>query len=510
MELRPYQKQAIENIHREWEIGRDKTLLVLPTGCGKTVCFGQVAKDIVDAGGKPLVLAHRDELLEQADSKFRNMFGITCDISSIQSMCRDKRLNTFPQDFYSHIIIDEAHHVLSDSYQKVLSYFNAKVLGVTATPDRADKKNLGKFFDSIAYEFSMVEAVKLGYLSKIVAQLIPLQIDLTDVEVKSGDYDANSSAKAIEPFLEQIADEMVSYCKDRKTVVFLPLIETSKKFVEILNRKNFTATEVNGESKDREQILEDFANGKYNVLCNSMLLTEGWDCPSVDCVIVLRPTKSRALFQQMVGRGTRPSPGKENLLLLDFLWNVEKHSLCRPSCLVAKSESIAKKIDEKINSSEQLDLLEITEEAEQKEIKDKEQSLAEQLRLQRFKKKGMVDPIQFAFSIRVEDMVNYEPEMTWEFGPPSDKQLQALSKFGIDVAAIPNAGFASKLLDKCFARIKEGMSTAKQIRFLEARGFKDVGTWKNSEASEMITTIANNRWMVPFSIKPSEYVPKRS
>lgn len=508
MELRPYQKQAIDSIHHEWEIGRDKTLLILPTGCGKTVCFGKVAKDIIDNGGNPLVMAHRDELLEQAKDKFETMFGISCDIKSIQSMCRDNNLTDNLINKYTHIIVDEAHHVLSPSYQKVLNFLNAKVLGVTATPDRADKKNLGKYFDSIAYEYSIIDAINNGYLTKIFAKMIPLNIDLTNVDIKGGDFDANDSARAIEPYLEQIANEMIDNCSNRKTVVFLPLIETSKKFVEILNSKGFRACEVNGTSEDREEKLQDFANGKYNVLCNSMLLTEGWDCPSVDCVIVLRPTKSRALFQQMVGRGTRPFKGKDNLLLLDFLWNVEKHSLCRPSCLVSSSESIAKRIDKEIRTDKQLDLLELTKEAEQKEIQEKEISLAEQLRKQRYKKKGLVDPIQFSFSIRLEDMVNYEPTMMWEMAPASDKQLQTLANFGIDVQNIPNCGFASKLLDKCMTRAKMGMSSAKQIRFLEARGFVNVGTWSMSDASEMITTIANNRWLVPFSINASTYVPR--
>ena len=135
-------------------------------------------------------------------------------------------------------------------------------------------------------------------------------------------------------------------------MVFLPLVKTSQKFCELLNVHGFRAAEVNGSCKDREKILKNFENGEYDVLCNSMLLTEGWDCPSVDCIIVLRPTKVRSLYQQMVGRGMRLSPNKKELLLLDFLWMTERHDLCRPSALISKDSKIAERIDKKVEENE--------------------------------------------------------------------------------------------------------------------------------------------------------------
>lgn len=507
MELRPYQVNAINSVKQEW-LTRDKTLLVLATGTGKTVCFGKIAHDIVESGGKPLILAHREELLQQAKDKLLKQFDVTCDVKSVQGMALDKNLDTYDSNHFSHIIVDEAHHVMSDSYLKVLNHFNAKVLGVTATPDRADKKNLGKYFESIAYEYSMANAIKDGYLCKLVAHMIPLQIDISKVSIQGGDYNANESASAIEPYLEEIADEIVKNYANRKIMIFLPLVSTSQKMAQILTDKGLAAKEVNGNSKDREQILEEFAQNKFRIICNSMLLTEGYDCPDVDCVCCLRPTKSRAMYQQIIGRGTRLAPNKNECIVLDFLWNTEKHSLCRPSNLVAKSEDIASKINKKAET-EVIDLLEAEEEAEREVIAEREESLAKELRSQRYKKKGAVDPIQFAFSINVEDLVNYEPQMMWEMSPPTDKQLKTLTNFGIDVTNIRNCGMASVLLDKCFARVKEGMSTAKQIRFLESRGFKNVGTWTNNEASNMITTIANNHWYVPYGINAAEYVPNR-
>ena len=169
---------------------------------------------------------------------------------------------------------------------------------------------------------------------------------------------------------------MLKYCKDRKTVVFLPLVKTSQKFCDLLNLYGMRAVEVNGNSKDRDQILADFEAGEYDVLCNSMLITEGWDCPSVDCIIVLRPTKVRSLYQQMVGRGLRIAPGKKDLLLLDFLWMTERHDLCRPSVLVSKDADIAERVNQKIvDSGAGIDLFFANESAEKDIIAEREAHL---------------------------------------------------------------------------------------------------------------------------------------
>ena len=165
------------------------------------------------------------------------------------------------------------------------------MLGVTATPDRGDMRNLGVYFESLAYEYTLPKAIKEGYLSPIKALTIPLKIDMSSVSVQAGDFKASEIGTALDPYLEGIAQEMQKYCMDKKTVVFLPLVKTSQKFRDLLNAYGFQAAEVNGNSQDRAEVLKDFDAGKYNVLCNSMLLTEGWDCPSVDCIVVLRPTK---------------------------------------------------------------------------------------------------------------------------------------------------------------------------------------------------------------------------
>lgn len=527
MELRPYQEKAREKVQHEWEEGRKRTLLVLPTGCGKTIVFSKIIEDRVRLGERVLVIAHRSELLEQASDKLKTATGLNTAlekaentsigswyrvvVGSVQTLQREKRLKQFPKDYFDTIIIDEAHHALSSSYQNVLSYFDeAQVLGVTATPDRGDKQNLGKVFDSLAYEYSLIDAIDSGYLSKISAITIPLTLDLSKVSQQAGDFKAADIGTALDPYLDQIADEMVKQCKDRKTVVFLPLVKTSQKFKDILNSKGFKAAEVNGSSEDRTEVLKDFDNDKYNVLCNSMLLTEGWDCPTVDCIVVLRPTKVRALYSQMIGRGTRIAPNKKDVLLLDFLWHTERHELCRPAHLVTDNSKVAAKASENMaeDNNKEFELLEAVETAGKDVIAEREEALAKQLEEMRKRKRKLVDPLQFEMSIQSEDLSDYVPDFGWEMAPPSKQQLKALEKFGIFTDDIGNAGKASKLLDRLNKRKNEGLTTPKQIRFLEQRGFQHVGMWKFNNAKKLIDRIAANGWRVPRGINPTEYKPE--
>ena len=524
--LRPYQQAARDSIHAQWEQGRLRTLLVLPTGTGKTIVFASVAADQVRAGDRVLILAHRGELLEQAADKLQRSTGLvsavekaesTClnswfrvVVGSVQTLQRSARLERFPRDYFGTIIIDEAHHAITDGYRRILDYFeSAKVLGVTATPDRGDMRNLGEVFDSLAYEYKLTDAIKEGYLCKIMAQTIPLQLDISEVGFTSGDYSLGQLGTALDPYLEQIAAEMAQRCKGRKTVVFLPLIKTSQKFRDLLNAKGFRAAEVNGQSADRKEVLADFDAGKYNVLCNSMLLTEGWDCPSVDCVVVLRPTKVRSLYSQMVGRGTRLSPGKTDLLLLDFLWMTDKHELCRPADLVCEDRTVARQMTEHLAETGcPEDIEEAAAQASEDVVAQREEALAKQLEEQRRKKAKLVDPLQYEMSIQAEDLAGYVPAFGWEAGPPSEQQTAALEKLGILPDAVESAGKAALLLDRLNKRRDEGLTTPKQIRCLEKYGFQHVGTWSFEAARHMIDRIAAQGWRgVPKGVNPRTYTP---
>lgn len=524
MELRPYQEEARSAVESQWKSGIMRTLLVLPTGTGKTVVFSKISEDRIREGSRVLILAHRGELLEQAADKLHKVTGLGCAVEkadqscqgswyrivvgSVQTLMRESRLARFPADFFQTIIIDEAHHCISDSYQRILGHFpDAKVLGVTATPDRGDMRNLGQYFDSLAYEYTLPKAIREGYLSPIKALTIPLKIDMSGVSVQAGDFKAGEIGTALDPYLEVIAGEMKKYCQGRKTVVFLPLVKTSQKFRDILLENGFRAAEVNGESQDRKETLEGFENGDYDVLCNSMLLTEGWDCPSVDCIVVLRPTKIRSLYCQMVGRGTRLAPGKDHLLLLDFLWHTERHELCHPAALICESEEVARKMTENLEAAagEAVDLEAAEKSASEDVVAEREEALAKQLSEMKHRKKKLVDPLQFEMSIQAEDLAGYVPAFGWEMAPPSERQKRALEKLGIFPDEIDNAGKASKLLERLDKRRTEGLTTPKQIRFLEGRGFQHVGTWQFETARKLIDRIAGNGWRVPPDIIPQEF-----
>lgn len=528
MELRPYQAEAVDAVFREWGEGRRRTLVVMATGCGKTVVFAKVAERVAQRGGRVLVLAHRGELLDQAADKIAGATGLSCSVEraeetsvgtwarvtvgSVQTLCRPERLARLEPDRFSAIVVDEAHHALSDSYARVLDHFGgARVLGVTATADRADRRSLGERFDSVAYEYGMARAVRDGWLCPIQAQTVPLGIDISQVSTAGGDWATGQLGDALDPWLEAIADHVAEACAGRKTVCFLPLVRTAERLRDLLRERGMDATEVDGASAGRSEALRRFdAAGPGSVLCNSMLLTEGWDCPSVDCVCVLRPTRSRALYVQMVGRGTRLSPGtgKDHLLLLDFLWMTGRHELCRPACLAAGSPEVAARMTEANEDGRARDVLELAEAAERDVQAEREERLAAELARCRRRRARLVDPLQYEMSICAEDLSSYEPTFAWESEEATEGQASALEAWGIDPTGMC-CGKASMVLDRLSKRKAEGMATPKQIRMLERKGFRHPGTWTKEQAGAMMARLARNRWTVPAGVDPASYEPGR-
>lgn len=488
-QLRPYQLEAIDKINEHWEEW-DRELLVLPTGCGKTVVFNTIANQ---RDGKTLILAHREELIEQARDKYHGMFGeVPGKIKAQEESIRDVTVGSVQtmmrRDYsglFDTVIVDEAHHAVSDSYMNVLGQFpNAKVLGVTATPDRGDKKSLAKYFDGIAYEYGIRDAIKDGYLCPITAQTVPLEIDMTNVKISIGDFQVDSIAESLEPYLEQIAAAIQIHAAGRKTVVFCPLISIAQELADMIPG----AREVNGNSTDRKETLEWFDKaGPGAVLCNAMLLTEGWDCPSCDCVVVLRPTKIRSLYCQMIGRGTRLHPGKDNLLILDFLWLCQKHNLCRPASLVSESEEDIKTVT-KSSVDEQIDLLGALSDAEEA----RRTALAEALKRQKRKKAKLIDPLELFVVIGDIGLRDYEPTFKWEEQDATQKQIEALAKFGVDAEGITK-GYASAIMDKLVNRSKEGRATVKQIKALQRFGYDPID-WTFEQASRKMSQLAAVGW----------------
>lgn len=516
MRLRPYQEEAIRAVESGWR-DQQRQLLVLPTGTGKTIVFSQIAKDRT-AAGRVLIMAHRDELIEQARDKYRSLTGdetakekatdsclgsaLPVVVGSVQTLQNTSRLNRFEPDYFNTLIVDEAHHAMSDSYQKVLGYFpGAKVLGVTATPDRGDRRSLGKYFDNLAYEYSLRQAVSDGYLCNLKALTVPISIDMSAVKVKVGDFEVNSIAETLEPYLPEIAKSIKHYAKDRKVVVFLPLVSIAKEFCEILLEEGLNAREVNGNSPDRKEVLEWFDRaGAGSVLCNAMLLTEGWDCPSVDCVVVLRPTKIRSLYVQMIGRGTRPAPEKKDLLILDFLWMSQKHDLCKPADLSTDTAEDKEAVT-KQSVDEEIDLFDAASDA----VEARRKKLAEELAANQRKKARLIDPLQWFVSIGDMDLADYEPVFGWESDEATEKQKKMLENNGIDPTGI-RRGQASQIIDRIINRRAAGLATAKQVMCLEWKGYKDVGMWSFAQANKIIGQLAAvgwKPWRMP--IPPEEF-----
>lgn len=513
MTLRTYQRLAVEAVLRAWATVL-RTLIVLPTGTGKTIVFASICELLVAEGARVLVLAHREELIRQAVDKIAKATGLACAVEkaeefagsfcmervivgSVQTLLSQTRRDALPPP--THIIVDEAHHVLSASYQTVLAQWpQARVLGVTATPDRGDMRELGEFFESLAYEYTMPDAIQQGHLCKIRALTIPLQIDLGKPELQGGDIAAQHVASAIEPYMEQIAAEIAKHCTGRKTLVFLPLISTSQKFVEHLTKAGLRAREVNGTSEDRAEALRDFGAGKFDVLCNAMLLTEGYDEPSIDCVVVLRQTRVRSLYAQMVGRGTRLHPGKDHLLLLDFLWHCERHSLARPSSLIAIDEGVAAALTKRAEASAGGEAMVLDdaalEQARQDYAEEREASLAKRLAELRHRKRDLVDPVQYAASIGRMDLADMTAPIGDAAKPPTCEQIEALAKAGIQPADIGSRAQAQAMLATAEARAQGNLSQPRQIRILERYGFEHVGKWPFDRAQKEIRKLAASGW----------------
>ena len=521
--LRPYQQEAVEAVRQRYIEGDRATLLVMATGTGKTTVFGDIARRTIAKGNGVLVVAHRDELIRQAATRLESMCGVPAGIekaserynfttplcvASVQTL-QGERLERMRGRF-GLVIVDEAHHSVAASYRRIIDGCDAHLLGVTATADRADRRGLAEVYDSIAYEYQLARAVKDGYLVPIRAKCLPLQVDLTQVKESHGDYQVGSLGDALEPYLGEIARVMAVECAGKKTVVFLPLVATAERMADELNAAGLRAVAASGydDAATRRAKREAFERGDIDVLCNSMLYTEGWDCPAVDCVVVLRPTRSRALYSQMVGRGTRLSPGKTHLTLLDFLWMTERHDLCRPASLLGVEPRTAQIVQERAESGDEYDVMDAAEEAERSVAQEREAALARELEQMRARKKKFVDPLQFAASIMDADLIDYRPTFGWELKAPTENQRQTIEKFGIDASSIESFGQASAIIDACIRRADANLATAKQIRCLERFGFKHVALWPFDEASKMISRIARIGWSgVPRGVDPATYAP---
>lgn len=341
LELREYQQEALKNLQAMREKKESIALLYQATGTGKTVTAVMDAKSV---GGRTLFVAHTMELVNQAYLTFQALWkeasvgkfadsikegnaDVVC--GSIQSIALN--LNIFKEDDFDYIIIDEAHHAAADTYQKVLAYFKPKfLLGLTATPERADDTDILEIFKNTAHKLDIRTAVEIGALVDVRCIRIHTNIDMTQVRFNSVQYNVRDLDVKICVTERNalIVKTWLDYVKDKRTVVFCASVRHAEQIAALFKEKGVSAEAVSGSMKtsERKELLAKFAKGELKVLCACDLLNEGWDCPETEVLFMARPTMSKVLYTQQLGRGMRLSAGKEYLMVFDFVDNAGQYN----------------------------------------------------------------------------------------------------------------------------------------------------------------------------------------
>ena len=350
--LRPYQREAIDAVTAAWDGGMTRPAVVLPTGMGKTVVFSHLLSERHRAtGARAVVLVHRDELADQAVTKLRavaphlyvgkvkaasNEVGADVVVASVQTLARGARLADLTAARHGRIgtwVTDECHHGVAPTYTTIYNETrDADHVGFTATLARSDNIGLGSVWDDVVYSKSIAYAVKNGYLVSPRGISVAVSgLDLGGVKRSRGDYQTGDLGQALEASdaLQRIAAAYLEHAKDRTGIVFTPTVATAEAAAEELRAVGITAAVISGETprSERLAIYRDFADGRVQVLCNCMVLTEGFDAPHASCAVIARPTQSNPLYVQMVGRVLRPFPGKDDALILDVVGASENNKL---------------------------------------------------------------------------------------------------------------------------------------------------------------------------------------
>lgn len=340
MQLRPYQETLVSSVQDYlWKDNQDSIMMQLGTGGGKSVCVGKIIKDLVDSGGRAMILAHRVEIIKQLHNTltrlgihsgviapgYPKMSRLPVQVGSVQTYSRRDDLHCDLLSF------DEAHHAQASSYLKIRErHSNAKYLGITATPYRLNGKGFDDIFKDIRCGPSTIQLEQSGYLSPAEVYINPLDINsLRQVGTVAGDYDENMLAEFMDSknITADIVDAYKNHALFKRAIVFAVSVNHSKHIAEEFNKEGIKAVHLDANSKDREIILRNFENGNIKVLCNVGIATEGTDIPGIECVIMARPTKSLSLCLQMIGRGSRVIAGKLSYILLDCANNVLEHGL---------------------------------------------------------------------------------------------------------------------------------------------------------------------------------------
>ena len=544
MILRPYQHDAVAAVWKAWQED-DSTMIVLPTGTGKTIVMAELIRHCFPR--RVMFLAHREELISQAKNKIELVSGFRVDIemanlrtmenglfdeaqvvvSSIQTQNAGGdgggRMGKFLPDDFGYLFIDENHHSTAKSYRRVIDYYRQnprlKVLGVTATPDRTDEEALGQVFESVAYDYEILDAIHQGWLVPIEQQMIHVEgLDFSRVRTTAGDLNGADLAAVMEyeQNLHAIADPTITISGNRRTLVFAASVAHAERLSEILNRhKAGSAAWVCGKTdKDkRRQMLLDFAANRLQFIVNVGCLTEGFDDPGVEIIVMARPTKSRSLYAQMAGRATRPLPGivdglntdderkaaiaasaKPCALIMDFVGNAGRHKLMTSADILggnSSDEAIARALErvQREGGAMRMDKL-LDEEEEKLKAEKEERRLAEAANRAR-----LTARVKWSSqNVNPFDVFDLTPrkERGWDQGKTlSDKQSAILLKQGIDPAGMPYSQ-AKQLLNEIFRRWDGSLCSFKQAKVLKNHGFDP--NLSRDDARKTIDTLAANHW----------------
>lgn len=342
IELRDYQQEATENLQKMREDGKTIALLYHATGVGKTITAATDAKAV---GGRTLFLVNALKLASQAKETFAKVWpeatlgeytGSQKDMTqtvifaTVQSISKD--LEKFSPTDFDYLIVDECHHAAANTYQKIFTYFHPKfILGLTATPERSDGEDMLELFQNVAHKMDLKTAVERGVLVPIRCVRVKTNIDLTDVRINGIKYNSQDlESKLFIPERNQlIVDTYLKYVNGKKTVIFCASVDHAAEISKLLRDSGVKAEAVSGRDRVevREKILKDYETGSTNVLCACDLLNEGWDSPHTTVLFMARPTMSKTIYLQQLGRGTRRCPGKEDLLVIDFVDNANMFNM---------------------------------------------------------------------------------------------------------------------------------------------------------------------------------------
>lgn len=559
--LRPYQVECVERIREQFAGGARSTLAVLATGTGKTVCFAEVARDWPE--GRVLILAHRQELIYQAASKVCDALGVEPDIeladmrsgatsrnkvlvSSVQTQCssivcrdcggsgcgecesgRVYRFTKFDPRNFGLVICDEAHHIVSPSWQRIINYYRrnptCRILGVTATPDRSDEAALGRVFESVAYEYWLPDAIDDGWLVEPIQEFVRCDgLDLSRCRTTAGDINEGDLDRVMKEDrnLYAVVEPTLAIAGNRPTLVFAVSVEQAMKTCDIINAKRpGQAIAIHGGTPgdERRRLLADYARGRYQFFCNCGIATEGFDEPRIGVIAIARPTKSRSLYAQMVGRGTRPIEppmegtaderkaaiafsAKPDVHVIDFVGNAGRHKLISTADILGGNyeddvieAAVAKaKVEGKANMREALREAADELARRKREEDERRMNLRRSIDAKATFSRERIDPFD-AFDLRAPR------EAAWHKGrKPSERQLELLAKSGLAPKELESLSFvqASQLIGETIRRRNLGLCSLKQARVLKKFGVdaKDVGF---KRASEMIDAIAANGWKKP-------------